>query len=98
MRSFGVNISMKFALIFSAVATAAPVFAQGAAPATAAPTQAKPADPMSEIVCQKQEVPGSRVATKRICMTRLQWQEQKTLNRQDVERAQIGPDRQKPGG
>ena len=84
--------------IASALGTAAPVFAQGTAPAAAAPTQAKPVDPMGEVICQKQEVPGSRVATRRICMTRLQWQERKTLDRQDVERAQIGPDTQKPGG
>jgi len=93
-----VNSNASLALAFaSAMAIATPVGAQSA-PAATTSTQAKPADPMSEIVCQKQEVVGSRLATRRVCMTRLQWREQRTIDRQDVEHSQIHPDVQKPGG
>lgn len=77
---------------------ASPLPAQGSATPAVAQDQAKVPDPMSEIVCQKQEVVGSRLATRRVCMTRLQWREQRTSDRQDTERAQIHPDKQKPGG
>jgi hypothetical protein len=84
--------------IASALAAAAGAIAQSGAPAATPQAQAKPADPMSEVLCQKQEVVGSRLATRRVCMTRLQWQEQKTQDRQDTEKAQIHPDRNSPGG
>ncbi len=57
---------------------AGPALAQGSATPSAPQEQAKVADPMGEIVCQKQEVVGSRLATRRVCMTRLQWREQRT--------------------
>lgn len=91
------NSQTSLVLAASAMMIAAPVAAQTALPATA-PTQTKAADPMSEMVCQKQEVVGSRLATRRVCMTRQQWQEQRLLDRQDTERAQIHPDRSTPGG
>ena len=75
-----------------------PALAEGSATPSAPQEQAKVPDPMGEIVCQKQEVVGSRLATRRVCMTRLQWREQRTSDRQDTERAQIHPDKQKPGG
>ena len=93
------NKSVKFALAtVSIFGMAASVSAQGSPPAAAPPAQAKPVDTMSQIVCQKQEVVGSRLATRRVCLTRLQWQEQRTMDRQDVEHSQIHPDSQKPGG
>lgn len=68
-------------------------------PLTAAPTSAqvqqqqqqnvKNARDPNEVVCEKQEEIGSRIATKRVCMTRSQWAEQRRLDRQDVEKAQI---------
>ena len=82
--------------IASALGTAAPAMAQAPAP-TAPSAQTKALNP-NEIICQKQEVVGSRLATRRVCLTRLQWQEQRTMDRQDTERAQIHPDSQKPGG
>ena len=91
------SVNFAFAIVLAA-GTAAPALVQSAPPATPAPAQTRPVDPMSEVVCQKQEVVGSRVATRRVCLTRLQWQEQRTMDRQDVERAQIHPDSQKPGG
>lgn len=82
----------------SSLALAGPSLAQNSPPPAAPPAQPKLADTMGEVVCQKVEVPGSRVATKRVCMTRLQWQEQRTQDRQDIEHVQIHPDLGKPGG
>lgn len=48
----------------------------------------KALDP-NQIVCEKQQDTGSRLASKRICMTRSQWAEQRRLDRQDVEKAQM---------
>lgn len=91
------NTKMKFALtIASGLTIAVPVSAQGS-PASGQ-AQTKSSDPMSEIICQKQEVVGSRLATRRVCLTRLQWQEQRTTDRQDTEKAQIHPDKNSPGG
>ena len=80
----------------STLTIAVPFSAQGSPSPDQA--RAKTTDPMSEIICQKQEVVGSRLATRRVCMTRLQWQEQRTTDRQDTEKAQIHPDKNGPGG
>ena len=47
----------------------------------------KAADP-NEVVCEKQQETGSRLASERVCMTRSQWAEQRRLDRQDIEKAQ----------
>ena len=74
------------ALAFSASNTA---WAQtsGHPTAAAAPQGKKARDP-NEIVCQKIEVLGSRLATKRVCQTRAEWAEQQRQDRMDTERAQ----------
>jgi hypothetical protein len=51
------------------------------------PGAVKGPDP-TEIVCEKVEVIGSRLASKRVCMTRVQWAEQKRLNREEIDKAQ----------
>jgi invasion protein IalB len=69
---------------------AAPAVAQ-TANANAAPAQAAPArttlDP-NEVVCEKQEVLGSRLASRKVCHTRAEWADLKLQDRQDLERAQ----------
>ena len=42
-----------------------------------------------DVVCERVTVLGSRLAAKRVCMTRLEWQEKKTLDREFIERAQF---------
>ena len=49
----------------------------------------KKGDP-NEMVCEKQEVLGSRLAVKRVCMTRAQWAERRQLDREVVQRTQTG--------
>ncbi len=78
-------------LIFTMAATlmigVAPAFAQ------TAPAQqqqaAKPDKDPNEVVCEKQEETGSRLASHQVCMTRAQWAEQRRLNRQDIEKVQV---------
>ncbi|HET6536361.1 MAG TPA: hypothetical protein VFG41_09275 [Sphingomicrobium sp.] len=48
----------------------------------------KTPDP-NEVVCEKQQEIGSRIATKRVCLTRSQWDEQRRLDRQDIDKAQV---------
>lgn len=43
----------------------------------------------NEVVCEKQEVLGSRVATKKVCMTRAEWAERKRVERLEIDKAQI---------
>jgi hypothetical protein len=46
------------------------------------------ADP-NEVVCQKQEVVGSRLAVRRICKTRAEWADLQIQDRQEIERVQV---------
>ena len=71
--------------------TAIPAVAQpAAAPSqTQATTEAKSAENSNEIVCQKQEVTGSRLGVKRICMTRSEWADRRMQDRQELERVQV---------
>jgi len=50
-------------------------------------TAAIPDNP-SEVVCEKQEVTGSRLAHRRVCMTRSQWNDARHQDRQAVEKVQ----------
>ncbi len=74
--------TVRMALISAAVA------ALGTTAAFAAPTGGKQKDP-NEVVCEKQKELGSRVATKRICMTRAEWAEQRRQDRMDLEKTQV---------
>jgi invasion protein IalB len=58
---------------------------QQPAPTSAAPAAAA-ADP---VICQKQEVTGSRLATRKVCMKRSQWQDTQLQERQSLEKAQV---------
>jgi hypothetical protein len=67
-----------------AISQAPTVVAPGA---PSAATAAK-ADP-NEVVCQKQEVVGSRLAVRRICKTRAEWADLQIQDRQEIERVQV---------
>jgi hypothetical protein len=49
--------------------------------------KSKQRDP-NEVVCEKQKELGSRVAVKRVCLTRAEWAERRRLDRMDIEKAQ----------
>lgn len=59
-----------------------------AVPAAAEGTKKK-GDP-DEVICEKQEILGSRLATRKVCRTRAEWAEERRLNRDAVDKSQIG--------
>lgn len=60
------------------------------------PPVKKAAKDPNEVVCEKQEVLGSRLAVRKICMTRQQWAEQRASDRDLVQRSQVGVRQQNP--
>lgn len=42
----------------------------------------------NRIICEKQEVVGSRLATKKICMTAAEWDDRKREDREAIEKGQ----------
>jgi hypothetical protein len=72
------------------LAVAPPAMAQGSAPAVSSPPAAvAPNLDPNQRICQKQEVTGSRLSTRRVCMTRSEWADRKLQDRQDVEKVQV---------
>src|SRR3954466_14844781 len=63
------------------------------APPAASQSQSQPSavqtDYYNQGVCQKQEVTGSRLATKRVCKTRAEWAREQLSDRQDLEKLQV---------
>jgi len=81
----GIVLSLSAVLLLGA---AAPSFAQ-TQPAAAPTTTEKQADDLNKLVCEKQESTGSRLAKKRICLTKAQWAERRLQDRQELERVQM---------
>jgi hypothetical protein len=50
--------------------------------------QAAPAVNPDDVICEKQDVTGSRLAHRKVCMTRSQWQDARRQDRATVEKAQ----------
>lgn len=73
-------------LLFLAATPGAVAAQQPAQPPGQFAVKAAP-DP-NEVICEKEQDSGSRISTKRVCMTRSQWAEQRRLNRQDIEKIQ----------
>lgn len=67
---------------------AALLFSSGAAFAQSTQPTQQPAKDPNEIVCEKQEVIGSRLATQKICKTRSEWAEERRSNRMDIDKVQ----------
>jgi hypothetical protein len=63
------------------------------APAVATPVQSQVAsaktNDMNEIRCEKAEEIGTRLVTKRVCMTRAQWEEQRQRTKQAIDLVQM---------
>lgn len=81
------------AALFACAAIPAATLAADPAPAGAATAKPKAVagkkgtDP-NEVVCRKEEVLGSRLQSRKVCMTRSEWAEAQRENRGVVERAQ----------
>jgi hypothetical protein len=80
-----VILSTAAALLISPVVTDS-AFSQSTPPSR---QNARTAPDPDEIVCEKQQVLGSRLASHRICMTRAEWAEQRRIQRMDVEHVQM---------
>jgi len=59
-----------------------------AAAATATDRAADKKDP-NRVICEKQPVVGSRLATKKVCMTAAEWQAKRLEDRQAIEKGQV---------
>jgi len=81
----GIVLSLSAAFL---VGAAAPSFAQTQSTPTPTATE-KQADDLNKLVCEKQESTGSRLAKKRICLTKAQWAERRLQDRQELERVQM---------
>lgn len=82
---------MRFSLLTAGLAALMGIAV--ASPATAQDNSAssrkhKARDP-NEQVCKSEEVLGSRLATRRVCMSRAEWAERTHGDRQAVERIQL---------
>ena len=83
---------MKLIYAVTAVGLAAgasvPALAQAQSTAPAASNQQARDPKLNEVVCQKQEVIGSRLGTKRVCKTRAEWADARLQDRQELDRVQ----------
>lgn len=77
------------ALIFQASASAATPL--GGSPAPAVVVRPK-------MICEDIEAVGSRLSTKRICMTKDQWMQKRHDDQERLERRQVGPARDSNSG
>lgn len=75
----------------AALAISQPSIAQSTTPSQSRPsTTAQTTGPdMNEVVCERQEVTGSRLARKKVCMTRAQWADMRLQDRQAIEKVQV---------
>ena len=80
---------MMLKLIYAATAMGLAAGASMPALAQAQSSQQRATTPNpNEVVCQKQEVIGSRLATKRVCKTRAEWADARIQDRHELERVQ----------
>jgi hypothetical protein len=78
---------MRLIASFLVLAATAAGAQQAVEPARTGTPTAKKGD-LNEMVCERQQVPGSRLASKRVCKTRAEWADLRSQDRMDVERAQ----------
>ena len=82
----GIARNVTMALAIAAVAT--PAWAEPAQNVTVQAEPGKKGRDPNEVVCEKVEVIGSRLISKRECATRAQWAERRLRERLDVDKAQ----------
>ena len=83
--SMGNRTTLLAAMTTSLALAASPVLAQAQTNSQPAPSSTK--DP-NRIICQRIEETGSRVASKKVCMTAQQWEEKRRGDREYLEDAQ----------
>lgn len=74
-----------------AILVAASLVSLSPAHAQQNPSQQRPAADPNQRVCEDIVQTGSRLATKRFCGTRAEWEDRKRQDREAVEKAQLNP-------
>jgi hypothetical protein len=80
-----ISISSRAVAVMATLLACAPAAAQTAPAPGPAPVAASNAN---EVVCQKQQVLGSRLQSRRVCKTRAEWADLQHQDRQDLEQKQ----------
>ena len=80
---------MKFAASILVASAVGLLSVSASAQDASAPAPAKKSLDPNQVVCEKQEVLGSRLATTRVCHTRAEWAALRLADRQEIDRAQI---------
>jgi hypothetical protein len=75
------------AAVFIAAVICSPAVAD-TPPSANAPAARKSGTDPNEVICQRQEVVGSRLQKRRVCMTRAQWADLRLQDRQALDKAQ----------
>lgn len=76
-------------LLSLAALTPAATAADKPAPASTSAEGVAPGKDPNEIVCEKQEVLGTRLTARKVCKTRAQWADERRLQRMEIEKAQM---------
>lgn len=66
----------------------APAAAQTGAATAPTATSQKATDKGNEMVCERQPITGSRLGSRKVCMTRAQWADLRLQDRQEIEKVQ----------
>ena len=85
-----IRLLASVSLILATIATPAAAQIAAAQAASGDTRKAKPADP-DEKICQTITMTGSRLAKKRFCATRAEWEDMRLQDRQATEKIQMGP-------
>jgi hypothetical protein len=73
----------------TALSIAVPATAQTVVQAQQVPAPAAQSD-VNKLICKREEEIGSRLASKKVCLTLQQWQERQAADREQTERVQYG--------
>lgn len=82
-------LGLRFSDLRKAVATLA-ICGLGslAAPLIAGDVKPKPVKDPNEKICENQSIVGSRLATRRVCGTRAEWEEKRRLDKEAIDQGQ----------
>ena len=84
MRAYQLSVAMLSAMALGTTA----IQAQGIASAAQPPAGVAKKTDLNEIVCERQKIPGTRLASAKVCKTRAEWAELRRQDRMDLERVQ----------
>jgi len=88
LKSFSAGLMFGVAVTVATPAAAQITF-ESQATAPAAPLAAKPSNPTNDkMICEREDVIGSRLGAKKVCKTAAQWQEERRQQRETLEKVQ----------